>query len=153
MWRSWLRISIVRRRLDVAGGDVGRAADVEAERDRLLGAGREHEVLQVQDDVGDVLGDAVDGVELVEGVVEAHLGDGCARDRRQQGAPQGVAEGVAEAGLERTDGELLAVRLRPRRAASTVGRWMTSMRDVPRGLRWAVLWALGRWVTWSRARR
>ena len=34
--------------------------------------GREHDVLEVQDDVGDVLGDAGDRVELVEGVVEAH---------------------------------------------------------------------------------
>ena len=109
MWASRFRISISGGQLDVAGGDVGRAADVEADHDRLLGAGREHDVLQVQDDVGDVLGDAGDGVELVEGVVEAHRGDGCARDRRQQGAPQGVADGVAEAGLERTDGELLAV--------------------------------------------
>ena len=99
----------LRRQLDVAGGDVGRSADVEADHDRLLGAGREHDVLQVQDDVGDVLGHAGDGVELVEGVIEAHRGDGCPRDRRQQGTPQGVADGVAEARLERTDGELLAV--------------------------------------------
>ena len=50
-----------------------------------------------------------DGVELVEGVVEAHLRDGGAGDRRQQGAAQRVAERVAEAGLERADGEPLAV--------------------------------------------
>ena len=57
-----------------------------------------------------------DGVELVEGVVEAHLGDGGAGDRRQQRAAQRVAERVAEAGLERADGEPLAVALLPRRA-------------------------------------
>ena len=51
----------------------------------------------------------VDGVELVEGVVEADLGDGRAGDRRQQGAAQRVAERVAEAGLERADGEPLTV--------------------------------------------
>ena len=72
---------------------------------------REHDVLQVQDDVGDVLGDACDGVELVEGVIEADLGDGGAGDRRKQGAAEGVAECVAEAGLERADGEPLAVGL------------------------------------------
>ena len=87
---------------------------------------REHEVLEVQDDVGDVLLDARDGVELVEGVVEAHLGDGRAGDRRQQRAAQGVAERVAEAGLERGDGEPLAVAL-VLAEASTVGRWMMSM--------------------------
>ena len=69
----------------------------------------QHEVLEVQDDVGDVLGDPVDGVELVERVVEAHLGDRGAGDRRQQRAAQRVAERVAEAGLERADGEPLTV--------------------------------------------
>ena len=59
--------------------------------------------------LADVLGDAGDGVELVEGVVEAHLRDRGAGDRRQQGPPEGVAERVAEAGLERTDGEPLPV--------------------------------------------
>ena len=92
-----------------AGGHVGRAAHVEAQGDRLVGLRGEDDVLQVQDDVGDVLGDTGDGVELVERVVEADLGDGGAGDRRQQGATQGVAEGVAEAGLERADGESLAV--------------------------------------------
>jgi hypothetical protein len=69
----------------------------------------EDEVLQVEDDVGDVLGDTLDGVELVEGVVEAHLGDRCAGDRRQQGPPQRVPQGVAEAGLQRADREELTI--------------------------------------------
>ena len=73
-------------------------------------AGRgEHDVLEVQDDVGDVLGDTGDGVELVQCVVEAHRGDGRAGDRRQQRAAQRVADGVAEAGLERADGEALTI--------------------------------------------
>ena len=93
------------------GGDVGRAAHVEAQRHRLVGLAREHEVLEVEDDVGDVLGDAGDGVELVERVVEADLGDGRAGDRREQRAAQRVAERVAEAGLERADGEPLTVAL------------------------------------------
>ena len=45
----------------------------------------------------------------MQGLVEADLGDGRAGDRRQQGAAQGDAEGVAEAGLEGADGEPLAV--------------------------------------------
>ena len=40
-----------------AGGDLRGAADVEAERDRLVAVDQEHEVLEVEDDVGDVLGD------------------------------------------------------------------------------------------------
>ena len=101
-------------RLDVAGGDLvlGTAAlHVEAQLHRLVGVHDEDEVLEVEEDVGDVLGDALDGGELVELGVEADVGDGGAGDRRQQGAPQRVAERVAEAGLERADGELLAVAL------------------------------------------
>ena len=49
--------------------------------------------------------------ELVEGVVEADLGDRGAGDRRQQRPAQRVAERVAEAGLERADGEPLTVAL------------------------------------------
>jgi hypothetical protein len=99
----------VGRLLDVGGRDVLGAAHVEAQRDGLLGVHQQHEVLEVEDDVGDVLGHTLDGVELVEGVVEADLGDGGTGDRGQQGAPEGVAEGVAEAGLEGADGEQLPV--------------------------------------------
>ncbi len=99
----------VGRALDVAGGDGGRATHVEAQVDRLVGDRGEHDVFDVEDDVGDVLGDAVDGVELVEGVVETDGRDRCAGDRRQQRATQRVAERVAEAGLERTDREPLLV--------------------------------------------
>ena len=47
----------------------------------------------------------------MEGVVEANLGDRCARDGRQERSAQGVAERVAEAGLQRADGEPLTVGL------------------------------------------
>ena len=105
----------VGRALDVAGGDGGRALDVDAAGHRVGRLRRDDDVLEVEDDVGDVLGDALDGVELVEGVVEAHHRDRRAGDRRQQGAAQRVAEGVAEAGLERADGEALPVAPTPRR--------------------------------------
>ena len=160
MWRSGLRISTSALRLDVGGGDVGRAADVEAEGDRLVGVDHEHEVLEVQDDVGDVLGDTRDGVELVEGVVEAHLGDRRAGDRRQQGAAQRVAEGVAEAGLERADGEQLPVALLL--AEGFDGGALNDqhgllpligvLRD-ERGCGWRTAGADERSLTWSRARR
>ena len=45
----------------------------------------EHEVLQIQDDVAHVLLDTGEERELVESVVEAHLGDSSAGDRRQKG--------------------------------------------------------------------
>src|SRR4029453_9229768 len=99
----------VGRELDVTGLDVGRTPDVEAQGDGLVPGAGEHDVLEVEDDVGDVFDHTGDGVELVQRVVEAHLGDGGAGDGRQQRAPQRVAEGVAEAGIERADGEPLAV--------------------------------------------
>ena len=95
--------------LDVAGAHLGRAALVEAQRHRLVGGAAQHEVLEVEDDVGDVFLHTLDHVELVERVVEAHLGDRRAGDRREQRAAQAVAEGVAEAGLERRDREALQV--------------------------------------------
>ena len=101
----------VGRDLEVAGGGVARAPLVEAHGHRLVAVHPEEEVLQVEDEVGDVLLHPRQGGELVEGVVEADLGDRRARDRRQQGAAEGVAERVAEAGVERADGEPLAVVL------------------------------------------
>jgi hypothetical protein len=97
--------------LDVLGADVGRAAHVEPQGHRLFAVADEDDVLEVEDDVGDVLDDTRDRVELVERVVEAHLRDGRTGDRREQGAPQRVAEGVAEPGVERPDREPLAVVL------------------------------------------
>jgi hypothetical protein len=47
-----------------------------------------HQVLEVEDDVGDILLHARDGRELVEDVVEADLGHRRARDGRQQRAAQ-----------------------------------------------------------------
>ena len=96
-------------RLDVAGGHVAGAAGVEAAGDGVGRLGRDDDVLEVEDDVGDVLGDPGDRVELVQGFVETHRRDRRAGDRRQQGAAERVAEGVAEAGLEWSDGETLAV--------------------------------------------
>src|SRR3546814_12606024 len=84
---------------------------VRSQGDMLVAVADEDEVLQVQDDVGDVLGDTGDGVELVAGVVEAQLGDGGAGDRREQGAPQRIAKSVADAGLQRAAREALTVVL------------------------------------------
>ncbi len=95
--------------LDVAHAHLRRAALVEPQRHRLVGRAAQHEVLQVQDDVGDVLLHTLDDVELVQGVVEANLGDRGAGNRRQQRAAQAVAERVPEAGLERGDREALDV--------------------------------------------
>ena len=101
----------VGRGLQVGGRGVAGAPLVEAQGDRLVGVHPDQEVLQVQDDVGDVLFHPGQGRELVQGLVEAHLGHRRARDRGEQGPAQRVAERVPEAGVERADGEALAVVL------------------------------------------
>src|SRR5205085_3527497 len=67
------------------------------------------ELLEVQDEVGDVLLDARHGGELVQDAVDADAGDSRTGNGRQQGAAERVAEGVAEAGLERLQDEPRAV--------------------------------------------
>ena len=69
------------------------------------------ELLQVEDDVGDVLADARQRRELVRDALDLHRGDGGALERREQHAAQRVAERVAEAAIERLDHEDAAVLL------------------------------------------
>src|SRR5438552_5000862 len=76
------------RRLHVAGRDRGRASHVQAQRDGLVGVDTQHQVLEVEDDVGYVLLHAREGGELVEGVVEADLRDGRAGYGGEQRSPQ-----------------------------------------------------------------
>src|SRR5207245_7929610 len=97
----------IRRGANVSGGRVARAADVEPQRHRLVGGHPQDEVLQVEDDVGDILFHALQGRELVERLVEPNLRDGGAGDRRQQRAAQRVAACGAEPGLKRPDGDAL----------------------------------------------
>ena len=96
---------------DVRGRHLLGAAHVEPQDDGLFAVRDQHQILEIQDDVGDVLGAAGDGVEFVEGFVEAHLGHCGARDGREQSAAQRVAQRVPESGLERADGEPLLVVL------------------------------------------
>jgi hypothetical protein len=66
------------------------------------------EVLEVEDDVGDVLADAGEGGELVRDSLDLHRGHRCALERGEQHAAQRIAERVAEAAVERLDHELAA---------------------------------------------
>ena len=63
------------------------------------------EVLQGRDDVDDVLTDAGKRRELVRDALDLDRGDRGALERREQHAAQRVAEGVAEAAVERLDHE------------------------------------------------
>ena len=77
-------------------------------------------LLQVEDDVGRVLDHARNRRELVQHAVDLDGGDRRAFDRGEQHAPQRVADGRAEAALERLRvepaepvGERLAFELEP----------------------------------------
>ena len=63
------------------------------------------QALEVEDDVGDVLLDPRDRGELVRDPLDLDGGHSGALERRQQHAAQRVAEGVAEAAIERLDHE------------------------------------------------
>jgi len=69
------------------------------------------ELLEREHDLHDVFLDARNRRELVKHVLDVHAGDGRTGNRRQQNAPERIAEGDAESSLERLDHEL-AVRAR-----------------------------------------
>src|SRR3954468_21612618 len=101
-----------RGQVDVARGDVAGAGDDERRLD--LGGVRvhaAHDALEIEDDVRHVLGDALDGRELVRHPLDADRGHGGTGQRRQQHAAQRVAERVAEAAVEWLDREGAAVVL------------------------------------------
>src|SRR5688572_24089165 len=98
--------------LDVAGRDRARPLLDEPQLDRVARVHLDRDRLQVQQDVDDVLLDALDAGVLVEHALDLHLGHGAAGHRGEQDAPQRVAERVAEAALERLDHDARLARRR-----------------------------------------
>src|SRR3954471_1080595 len=101
-----------RGQVDVARRDVAGAGDHERGLD--LGGVRVHaadDALEVEDDVGHVLGDALDRRELVGDPLDADGGHRRTGERGEEHAAQGVAERVAETAVERLDHELPTVVL------------------------------------------
>ncbi|MPM24657.1 hypothetical protein SDC9_71140 [bioreactor metagenome] len=93
------------RRLDVGGSDLTGTGLAQVHDHRLVLLRGEHEALQIEDDLGDVLDDTREGGELVQVAVDLDAGQGSTGDRGQQRTTQRVAEGVTEAGLEGLDDE------------------------------------------------
>ncbi len=93
---------------DVGRGDLTGTRLAQVRRDGLIALARDDELLDVQDDLGDILLDTGNGAELVEDAVDADARDGRTGDRRQEAATQRVADRVAEAGLQRLDDETAA---------------------------------------------
>ena len=93
-------------RLDVGGRDDALTALRQAHLHlRRLAVEDADELLQVEDDVGDVLADARQRRELVRDPFDLDGGDGCALQRGEQHPAQRVPERVAEAPIERLDRE------------------------------------------------
>src|SRR5262249_32591568 len=117
------------------GGDVGgrhHAAVVAVDADGLgLVAGvLDHQALDVEDDVGDVLDDAGDGGDLVLHALDLDARDGAALQAGQEDPAQAVADGDAEAALERLDGKLaVGVRQGVAVAGYAVGQFQATPLD------------------------
>ena len=94
---------------DVAGAHRARALLRERQLGFFARVHLDRDALQVQQDVDDVLLHALDARVLVQHAVDLGLDDGSAGHRRQQHAPQRVAERVAEAALERLHRDARAV--------------------------------------------
>jgi hypothetical protein len=98
-----------RGRRDVGRGDRTRTRLAQIHGDRFVLLGGDDQVLEIEDDLRDVLDHARDRGELVQVAVDLDRGHCCTWDGRQERTPDRVAQRVAEAGLERLDGETGAV--------------------------------------------
>ena len=88
-------------RLDLPGADFARTGGGQRHPLRPLAVHPQRQLLDVQHDVGDVLTHAGHAAELMQHAVDLHRGDRRALQRGQQDAPDGIAEGHAEAALQR----------------------------------------------------
>ena len=92
--------------LDVGGGDFAFLVDGEQEGLRVARVRLEEDLLEVQDDVGDIFDDALDGGEFVHGALDLDGGDGGAFQGGKQHAAEGVADGMAVTGFKGLGDEL-----------------------------------------------
>src|ERR1700753_3443713 len=93
-------------RHDVTRGDRTRTLLAQVHGDRLVLLRGHDQTLEVQDDGGDIFFDTGHGGELVQHAIDANAGDRRAGNRRQQGPPQRIAQGVTKSRLQRFDDEL-----------------------------------------------
>jgi len=89
--------------LDVTGGDGTWALLVQPQLRGITRMHAQRDRLEVQQDVDHILLYALDARVLVQHAIDLDLGDGATGHRGQQHAAQRVAEGMAEAALERLD--------------------------------------------------
>ena len=96
--------------LDVTRGHRARALLLQAQLRAIARVHADRDRLEVQQDVDDVFLDALDAGVLVQHAFDLSLGDGAAGHGREQHPAQRVAERMAEATLERLDGDARLAR-------------------------------------------
>src|SRR5258708_36352742 len=96
--------------MDVRSARLGRALGVEQQGHGVLGEALEAELLQVEDDLGDVLFDVRDSGELMRDTVDLDRRDRRAPQGREQHTTKRVSECGAESWVQRLHVELAVVR-------------------------------------------
>ena len=91
---------------DVARQNGSLLVDGEEKGLGIARMGAEKDFFEVQDDVGDVLANALDAGELMHGAIDFDGGDGGAFEGGEQDAAEGVADGVAVTGFKGFGDEL-----------------------------------------------
>jgi hypothetical protein len=95
------------------GGDFGRAGRRKLEPLGPLAFHLQRDLLDVEDDVGDVLADSGEARELVKHALDLDRGDGGALERGEEHPAQRVAERHPETALQRLGDEHARRRLSP----------------------------------------
>src|SRR6266702_1829281 len=91
--------------LDHAGGNDARRIGAKVESLWAVACELEGNLLEVEDDVGCVLNDSADGLELVQHALDTDGGDCRALDRGEQGTAKGIADRGTEAALKWLSGK------------------------------------------------
>ena len=119
--------------LNVARPHLARFVHLERQRLGVIDVQLEGNLLQVEDDVGRILDHAGDRRELMEHALDLHRRNRGAFDRRQQHAPQRVADRRAKAALEglrvesaESIGERLTLEFEPLGSLKTFPEHQTS---------------------------
>jgi hypothetical protein len=92
--------------LNVSGGDFAFFVDGEQQGLRISRVRLEQNLLEIQDDIGDVLDHSINGGEFVHRPINLNGADSGAFQRGKQHAPERVANGIAVTGLKRLGNKL-----------------------------------------------
>ena len=88
------------RSRELTGGDLTRALGFEGQEGRLVAVDLERDLLEIEDDVGDVFDDTRHRRELMVGALDLDRRDGGTGNRRKQRPPQSIADGCAPTPFE-----------------------------------------------------